>query len=307
MSFIICFTCISHFKFTSSGASGQKEESSDQKASSSTQPLTAGSTKEAELKRLQQILQDDDDDDEADDGNKDGKGADGDKDKSKLSKRKQKLASRLSVAALKQLVNRPDVVEMHDVTAQDPKLLVNLKAARNTVPVPRHWCAKRKYLQGKRGFEKPPFELPDFIKRTGIQTMREAVQEKDANKSLKQKMREKARPKMGRIDIDYQKLHDAFFKWQTKPRMTTHGDLYFEGKELEAKLKEKKPGNLTDELRIALGMPTGPNAEKVPPPWLIAMQRYGPPPSYPSLKIPGLNAPIPEVNKLLILLSVVLI
>jgi splicing factor 3B subunit 2 len=34
-------------------------------------------------------------------------------------------------------------------------------------------------------------------------------------------------------------------------------------------------------------------AEKVPPPWLIAMQRYGPPPSYPSLKIAGLNAPIP--------------
>lgn len=33
---------------------------------------------------------------------------------------------------------------------------------------------------------------------------------------------------------------------------------------------------------------------KVPPPWLIAMQRYGPPPSYPNLKIPGLNAPIPE-------------
>jgi splicing factor 3B subunit 2 len=97
---------------------------------------------------------------------------------SKLSKKKQKLASRLSVAALKQLVNRPDVVEMHDITAQDPKLLVHLKATRNTVTVPRHWCAKRKYLQGKRGFEKPPFELPDFIKRTGIQTMREAVQEK---------------------------------------------------------------------------------------------------------------------------------
>jgi hypothetical protein len=42
-------------------------------------------------------------------------------------------------------------------------------------------------------------------------------------------------------------------------------------------------------------MPTGANAEKIPPPWLIAMQRYGPPPSYPSLKIPGLNAPIPDV------------
>ena len=77
-----------------------------------------------------------------------------------------------------QLVVRPDVVEMHDVTAQEPKLLVHLKATRNTVPVPRHWCFKRKYLQGKRGIEKPPFQLPEFIRRTGIQEMREALQEK---------------------------------------------------------------------------------------------------------------------------------
>ncbi|MGH0172598.1 UNVERIFIED_CONTAM: hypothetical protein FKN15_063585 [Acipenser sinensis] len=81
---------------------------------------------------------------------------------------------------------------------------------------------------------------------------------------MKTKMREKVRPKMGKIDIDYQKLHDAFFKWQMKPKLTIHGDLYYE------------------------------NSHKVPPPWLIAMQRYGPPPSYPSLKIPGLNSPIPE-------------
>lgn len=107
-------------------------------------------------------------------------------------------------------------------------------------------------------------------------------------------MREKMRPKLGRIDIDYQKLHDAFFKWQTKPFMTKMGELYYEGKELEAQMKEKKPGMLSDELRIALGMPVGPNAHKFPPPWLIAMQRYGPPPSYPNLKVSGLNCPIPE-------------
>lgn len=70
----------------------------------------------------------------------------------------------------------------------------------------------------------------------------------------------------------------------------------FKGKELETKLREKKPGNLTDDLRIALGMPIGAQCDKVPPPWLIAMQRYGPPPSYPSLKIAGLNAPIPDVR-----------
>lgn len=127
---------------------------------------------------------------------------------------------------------------MWDVTAQDPRLLVYLKAYRNTVPVPRHWSQKRKFLQasdsarfclkrgdcggrpwrlsprtpllftallrrggvkvtcgaaveaareslrravlsrallrlwpsaqGKRGIEKPPFELPDFIAATGI-------------------------------------------------------------------------------------------------------------------------------------------
>merc|ERR1712226_443201 len=100
---------------------------------------------------------------------------------------------------------------MHDVTAKDPNLLVSLKATRNTVPVPRHWCFKRKYLQGKRGIEKAAFDLPDFIKKTGIMEMRAALQEKEVEKNMKSKM-----------------------------------------------------------------------------------QRYGPPPSYPNLKIPGLNAPIPD-------------
>jgi len=84
-------------------------------------------------------------------------------------------------------------------------------------------------------------------------------------------------------------LHDAFFKYQTKPRLSKHGDMYYEGKEYEAVLREKKPGQVSDELRKALGMETD-----GPPPWLVNMQRYGPPPSYPNLKIAGLNAPIPE-------------
>ncbi|CAG2174647.1 unnamed protein product [Oppiella nova] len=212
----------------------------------------------------------------------------------KVSKRKLKQMTRMTVSELKQRVSHPELVEMHDVTARDPLLLLHLKATRNSVPVPRHWCYKRKYLQGKRGFEKPPFKLPEFIRKTGIMEMRQALQEKEESKSLKAQMREKIRPKMGKIDIDYQKLHDAFFKWQTKPKMTIHGDLYYEGKEFETRLKEKKPGELSNELRTALGMPTGPNSQKCPPPWLIAMQRYGPPPSYPSIKIPGLNAPIPD-------------
>jgi len=37
--------------------------------------------------------------------------------------------------------------QVWDSTAQDPRLLVYLKAYRNTVPVPRHWSQKRKFLQ----------------------------------------------------------------------------------------------------------------------------------------------------------------
>ena len=64
---------------------------------------------------------------------------------------------------------------------------------------------------------------------------------------------------------------------------------YYEGKEFETSLKEKRPGDLSPELVEALSIPP-----LAPPPWLISMQRFGPPPSYPTLRIPGLNAPIPE-------------
>lgn len=147
------------------------------------------------------------------------------KEQKPLSKRKQRKNARLSVAELKQLVKKPEVVEWTDVSASDPRLLLHLKSSRNTIPVPPHWSAKRDYLQGKRGIEKAAFQLPSFIADTGIATMRDAVKEKEANMSLKAKTRERVQPKMGKVDIDYQKLHDAFFKFQTKPPMTGFGEM----------------------------------------------------------------------------------
>ncbi|KAI8899752.1 hypothetical protein BC833DRAFT_584504 [Globomyces pollinis-pini] len=202
------------------------------------------------------------------------------------SKKKLKKLNRLSVAQLKNLVKKPEVVEWVDVTSSDPLLLVQLKSCRNTVPVPVHWSQKRKYLQGKRGVEKPPFELPEYIKATGIMQLR---QSSEAPRSLQGKARLRNNPKLGKLDIDYQKLHDAFFRYQTKPMFSSHGDIYFEGKEFETNLRMRKPGVVSEELKIALNIPP-----LAPPPWLINMQRYGPPPSYPQLKVPGLNAPIPE-------------
>ena len=42
--------------------------------------------------------------------------------------------------------------------------------------------------------------------------MRQALEEKEDAKSLKQETRERVRPKMGKLTIDYQKLHNAFFR-----------------------------------------------------------------------------------------------
>ncbi|KIM61487.1 hypothetical protein SCLCIDRAFT_1215944 [Scleroderma citrinum Foug A] len=206
-----------------------------------------------------------------------------------LSKKKRRKMARLTISELKQLVSKPEAVEWTDPSAADPRLLLHLKTYRNTVAVPAHWSAKRDYLQGKRGIEKPPFQLPSYIADTGIATMRDAIKEKEANMSLKAKTRERVQPKMGKMDIDYQKLHDAFFKHMTKPVVTSFGEVYYEGKEFETSLKHKRPGELSPELVEALSIPP-----LAPPPWLISMQRFGPPPSYPTLRIPGLNAPIPE-------------
>ncbi|KAL9189693.1 hypothetical protein ACHAXT_009368 [Thalassiosira profunda] len=208
-----------------------------------------------------------------------------------LSKRKIKDLLRPTVAQLKQRVSRPELVEAHDVTAPDPDFLVYLKGCPGTVPVPRHWGRKRKYLQGKRGVEKPPFALPDFIVKTGICDVRDATAEDEAKMSAKQKNRMRVSGRGGKVDVDYRTLYEAFFQHQTKPeKLTRFGDLYYEGKEYEtAKSSNYRPGVLSDKLREALGMAN----ESSPPPWLINMQRYGPPPSYPNARIPGLNAPLP--------------
>ena len=59
---------------------------------------------------------------------------------------------------------------------------------------------------------------------------------------------------------------------------------YYEGKEQLCKFK---PGKISEALKEALD-------QTEPLPWLFGMQRYGPPPSYPHLVIPGVNAPIPK-------------
>lgn len=207
-----------------------------------------------------------------------------------LSRKKARRLNRPSVAYLKQIVDKPEIVEWTDVAAADPTLLIHLRGYRNMIRVPDHWGQKRDYLASKRGVAKQPYELPSFIRDTGIQEMRNPHDTQ--TQSLRQKMRERVQGKLGKLDVDYQKLHDAFFRYQTKPPLSMFGEVYYEGKEFETNFKHKRPGEISNELKEALNIPPG-----APPPWLINMQRYGPPPSFPNLKIPGLNAPIPPGAK----------
>lgn len=200
-----------------------------------------------------------------------------------ISKKKKKLMKRIKISELKSMTEFPEVVEAWDNTAQDPPLLIKLKSLKNTIAVPSHWSNKRTFLQSKRGILKQAFKLPDFIEATGIGKIRDTSGHD--RKALKLKMRERMQPKLGKMDIDYQILHDAFFRYQTKPKLTIHGEVYHECKDYENKMKLYKPGRISEKLRNALGIP-----ENTPPPWIINMQRYGPPPSYSNLKIPGVNA-----------------
>ena len=188
------------------------------------------------------------------------------------------------MAELKSKAPYPEVVEPWDTNAVDPELLIHFKFMPNTVPFPIHWAQNGKYLQSQRGKVRKPYALPDYIEATGISRIR--LIELPVHITLQQKTRRRMCPKLGRTDIDYQILYDAFFKYQTKKRLTKLGEVYYEGKEFDKRMRKYRPGKLTRNLRNALGI----SATTIPP-FVQNMQRYGPPPSYPFLKIPGVNIP----------------
>ena len=206
-------------------------------------------------------------------------------------KRKKKIKEEgpSTLADLKSKAPYPEVVEPWDTNANDPELLIHFKCMPNTVPVPIHWAQNGKYLQSQRGKVRKPYKLPDYIEATGISRIR--LIELPVHISLQQKTRRRMRPKLGRTDIDYQILYDAFFKYQTKKRLTKLGEVYYEGKETDKRMSKYRPGKLSKNLRNALGI-----SSSTIPPFVQNMQRYGPPPAYPFLKIPGVNIPDDETS-----------
>lgn len=156
------------------------------------------------------------------------------------------VKKKTSLAALKKTVMHPELIEWWDADAKDPALLYTLKSAPGVVPVPASW-------QGRHGQSsirsQRPYRLPKNIKETGIMTLRDVVAE-DSD-TLRQKMRERVQPKLGRLDMDYKKLHSAFFKFQAKPELSKYGQAQDPLFRFDPDLR---PGNLSERLRSALGL-----------------------------------------------------
>lgn len=207
----------------------------------------------------------------------------------KILKRQLRKQNRVSLADLKISTNYPQMVEGTDADAPDPYLLVKLKTLPNAIPVPGHWKQRGKALYARRGIDRLPFKLPRYIADTGIMDMRQDP----LDLTLKQQQRSRVQVKLGRLDIDYNKLHDAFFKFQfeSPPRLLGFGDVYSDGRDentlTDAIIQGFRPGVVNLELRKALGMPE--NDMGLPPPWINVMRQIGKPPAYADHIIPGVD------------------
>lgn len=203
-----------------------------------------------------------------------------------ISKRQRRKMNKVSIAELKASSENPNAVAWYDADAPDPYMNIAFKTCFNAIGVPSHWLQKKDYLSGKKGFELLPFKLPKFIQDTGIAEMRNYDPD-----TLKKQQRDRVQPKMGKLDIDYQKLHDAFFKYQTKSRYLKFGELYFEGREKADQHRESvihmRPGVVSKRLREAVGLSA--NDLNSTPPWVTLMSLIGKPPVYKHCIIPGVD------------------
>lgn len=233
-----------------------------------------------------------------------------------LSRRKLRKLNKPNLIDLKSRVPHPEVIEWYDCDARYPLLNATIKSTKNVVGIPSHWQLKREYLSGRSLLNKKPFELPDIMKQTNIESMRNVLangdQQQMQDSSLKEMTRIRVQPRLGTLDIDYKKLYDIFFKLGStwKPDiLLPFGDLYYENRNLEEEAQWERikrtvrPGKISKSLREVMGMKEGQL-----PPWCHKMEKLGMPPSYPNMKIAGLNwdiqflkdeiyGKIPKVNK----------
>ncbi|KAL6143733.1 hypothetical protein ACLB2K_054428 [Fragaria x ananassa] len=178
---------------------------------------------------------------------KEKKEADDDESKEQSKENQQKQEKTICARSKRRCASRPNKLPV-----------LNLRPNRKYIPGLRHyWLVKDEFLEGESGIEKPPYQLPSYIAATGIEEIRQNQRQDNLrpnriyipvprhwlvkDESLEgatgieetiQNQREDNN-KLEAVRGNYQELYDAFFKYQTKPKLTAVGDLYYEGKEFD--------------------------------------------------------------------------
>merc|ERR1712032_1486466 len=135
-----------------------------------------------------------------------------------LSKRKNRVASRPSLVSSKQLSLKAEEVFSFDTTAEDPHTLLYLKSVFDSWEVPTNWDRRRCKTMTSCD-PSALFVLPSFLLSTGVSAIRNHGLYDIDNTS--HPGRNRIRPKSSRIQLNYDVLRDAFFKYQSKPENKT--------------------------------------------------------------------------------------
>lgn len=197
-------------------------------------------------------------------------------------KEQKKLHRQKKYEELKKIVPYPDLLEIEDVKCEDIIKYNKLKALHKGVHVIKRWKNKNIFPVN---YKQKEYEIPASIIDTGLDLLRLNIYEYKKIQTDKEKFIKKMFPKPGKSCINPSKLYDCIYNTENFP-ILKYGQVFDFTWECEK--TRFVPGQLTDELKTALGM-----TEFSPPPWLFKMQEIGPPPAYQDIKIPGVNSDIP--------------
>ncbi|EQB61431.1 splicing factor 3b [Vairimorpha apis BRL 01] len=204
------------------------------------------------------------------------------KNKSLNKKERKKVIRQKKYEELKKIVPFPELLDIEDLKCEDIIKYNKLKSMYKGVHVIKRWKHKNIF---PLNYKQKEYEIPASIIDTGLDLLRFNIYEYKKIQTDKEKFIQKIFPKPGKSCINPSKLYDCIYKSNNYTTLK-YGHVFDFTWECEK--TRFVPGQLTDELKKALGM-----TEFSPPPWLFKMQEIGLPPAYQDLKIPGVNSDIP--------------
>eukprot|EP00477_Mikrocytos_mackini_P001257 GAHX01001343.1.p1 GENE.GAHX01001343.1~~GAHX01001343.1.p1 ORF type:complete len:281 (-),score=49.89 GAHX01001343.1:312-1154(-) len=182
----------------------------------------------------------------------------------------------------------PSLVDIEDANSPCPIQNIKIKSSRYSTPFPSAWRLNSKTKLNSGRYDRKEYVLPPNVAATGIQQLKKISLSLEELNKIKRAKIQTLNPIMGRINIDYKILHDAFFQFEYLPKFSGFGEI---GGNSDTKTKNNAtyPSKISDTLKRALNQ-SGPLK---PMPWINRMQKLGTPPAFIDPEIPGVTAPIP--------------